>query len=661
MMRMMRTGNHIHPSAAQLRAGLAASYRTSAHAHSRVYTGIAVSIVRLSQALLRLDAAISSRALPFPETIKVRARARLAQVPIPDPVSRLYRWLAAHLADEVLIALLATALSIGFYAWYASHGWTSSLNDARIRTLIARRVLMGRTPGLAQLGTTWLPLHFLSMLPLIWNDTLFRSGLAGALPSMMAYVVASVYMYRTCHFLFASRGAGWIACMVVMLNPSILYMQSTAMSEVPLICTMILAIYYALQWSHSCHAVDMLKASAAVAAATAIRYDGWLLAVALAFFVANVAWRRQGYKAVQPWLILYSLLAFAGCVAWVIYNWVIFHDPLLSFFYGESSHSLSTRRLTSQTSTYHQLWRSLELYGFTTGAVAGWLIAALAVLGLVVFVFRFRTRATTLAVYTLLIPFAFYCLAFYLGVNRATVPELDMQRYYNVRFGMMMIPAVALFAAALVAALATVLVRRYRFLIIALFSLLVLLSSINLTLHTPYVLREALHGATSEAPAAARLQAQWFMSHYRGGDVLITYNFSTLMYYLMTEHNFPDRAFVTDANGWQFQAAVADPQDTVTWIVVDSGTEFGADVLWTALQRDRDWQHYFHPRYTRGTTTFFERVAHAGASVPPSRPPPAALGCSIGVQAHLSDISPRLKPGASRSRTPRHDAPGRER
>src|SRR5207244_9014997 len=93
---------------------------------------------------------------------------------------RLGAWLRSHLSDERAITLLAAALSIGFFIWYAAHGLTLAFEDARSRELIARRVLMSRTPGLAQLGTTWPPLLSILMLPTIWNNTLFRDGLAGS-------------------------------------------------------------------------------------------------------------------------------------------------------------------------------------------------------------------------------------------------------------------------------------------------------------------------------------------------------------------------------------------------------------------------------------------------------------------------------------------------
>src|ERR1019366_821112 len=106
----------------------------------------------------------------------------------PGRLMRIGRWLHVHMTDEVWIAAVATIPSIAFFAWYDAHGLTSAFNDARIRELISRRWVVSRPPGLAQLGTTWLPLPSLLTVPFIWNGPLFRDGIASSLPSMLAFV-----------------------------------------------------------------------------------------------------------------------------------------------------------------------------------------------------------------------------------------------------------------------------------------------------------------------------------------------------------------------------------------------------------------------------------------------------------------------------------------
>ncbi|HEX5569889.1 MAG TPA: glycosyltransferase family 39 protein, partial [Ktedonobacterales bacterium] len=205
-------------------------------------------------------------------------------------------WLARHRLwnIEAGIALLGVILSIGFYTWYAEQGLTLAYGDAISHMSIAYRVFASRDPGLAQLGAVWPPLNHIFMLPFVWNQTLYRSGLGGTIPSMIAYVVAAVYTYRTGAFVFGSWKSGMVAALTLMLNPSILYMQATPMSEMDLICFAVVAVYYACRWSVTLEAPDLTKCAAAVAAGTLIRYDGWALAVALLVIVVAIAWLKRG-------------------------------------------------------------------------------------------------------------------------------------------------------------------------------------------------------------------------------------------------------------------------------------------------------------------------------------------------------------------------------
>lgn len=529
------------------------------------------------------------------------------RLPEPGLLLRLYCWCRTHMTAEWSVALLAVALSIGFYLWYDAHGFTLAFNDARIRELIARRVLMSRTPGLAQFGTTWLPLPFILMLPLIWNDTLFSDGIAGSLPSMLAYVLAAVYMYRIARLVTSSRGAGWVAAGALMLNPSLLYMQSTAMSETASLGAFVIALYYALQLTRTYHPLDLVKCAAAVAAGTLIRYENWVFGIALVPILLYVAWRRRGYLLAEAWAILYGILAFAGCGAWILYNAVIFHDPLLSFFYGQSSHTYYANAPAYLLPARHHALVALKMYGLTVTDTVGWGIVSMAVLGLAVFVWRSRLRRTTLPVYLTLVPFGFYWLALYQGVNTESLnlPGLGAGSLYNLRFGLATIPAVALFVAFLTMAGKALLRRVLAGAALA----VIIIFSIMDSVHTPFVLREALYGAQGAGTAVAgRIDANWFASYYRGGNILITYvNSPSMIFYLLTKHGISDRALITDANGSQFAGALAHPEHWVTWIVMDSDASNGESKIWTALHGREDWRRYFMLRKTFGTTQIYQR------------------------------------------------------
>ncbi len=326
--------------------------------------------------------------------------------------------------------------------------------------------------------------------------------------------------------------------------------------------------------------------------------------------IAFIAWRHKGYSLAEAWTILYGLMAFAGCAAWIIYNWVIFHDPLLSFFYGNSSHTYYANTSDAALPARHHLWIAFETYGYTVVETVGWVIAAMGILGLIVFIGRARFRLTTLPVYLILVPFAFYWLVMFLGVNTENLPELGTGRYYNIRFGLMMIPAIALFLAFLIASIPAALRRAFIPLTLV---AITFISVVGSTLQTPFVLREALYGAGSEGRMEGQIQAQWLSSHYQGGDVLITYvNDPAFMFFLLTKYDFPDRVLITDANGWQFTQALEHPETTVSWIVMDSDATNGASRIWTTLHNRQDWRRYFVLRKTLGTTQIYEHIGETG-------------------------------------------------
>jgi hypothetical protein len=522
----------------------------------------------------------------------------------PGRLMRIGRWLQVHMTDEVWIAAVATILSIVFYAWYDAHGLTSAFNDARIRELISRRMVASRTPGLAQLGTTWLPLPSLLTLPFIWNDTLFRDGIASSLPSMLAFVVASVYLYRIGRLLTSSRGAGYVAAAALMLNPSLLYMQSTAMSETLSIAAFVVSIYFALRLTRTFYATDVVKCAAAVAAGTLIRYENWAIAIALLPLLAYAGWRHRGYVMAEAWTILFSLLAFAGCVAWVIYNAVIFHDPLLSFFYGQTSHSVYANAPNYLLPARHHPLLAFAMYGYTVGRMVGWPLLALAVLGLIAFIWHARARVNMLPAYVTLVPFGFYWIVLYLGFNTEVLPQFGQGQAYDLRFSLMLIPAVALFVACLTRAFPKVLRPA---LVAATLVAITLSGVLGSVAQTPYVLQEALYGAGSAGRTAGQIEAQWFSSQYHGGNVLITYaNDSSMMYFMLTKYQVPDRALITDANGAQFTDALEDPPDHVTWIVMDSDASNGESQIWASLHNREDWRGHFTLRKSFGTMEIYE-------------------------------------------------------
>src|SRR5260370_28679537 len=112
---------------------------------------------------------------------------------------------AAELAGVVLL-LAAISAAAGW--WCASRGYTLYYGDSEAHLNIARRVLDSRTPGGEQLGTVWLPLPHLLMIPLVMragaNDSMWRSGLGGVIPSAGCFILAGLFLFSTAPRLYRS-------------------------------------------------------------------------------------------------------------------------------------------------------------------------------------------------------------------------------------------------------------------------------------------------------------------------------------------------------------------------------------------------------------------------------------------------------------------------
>ena len=571
---------------------------------------------------------------------------RVAPVLASHAATRAWSWVRAHATPGRLIGLAACALSIGFYAWYAGRGLTLAYGDAISHLLIARRVLMSHTPGLAQFGTVWPPLMHILMLPFVWNETLYRSGLAGALPSMAAYVISAVGMYRLGALAFDSRAAGVVAALTLMLNPDVLYMQTAPMTEMGLICALVLTVYFSLRWVREQRPLDLVKCALAVAAGTLIRYDAWALAVALVALLGYIAWRARGQAYAKASMVVFAALGFAGCAAWVVYNQVIFGDAL-AFFRGPYSSEAMQEIIAAGAPipTKGHIGQAFLVYGTASLDSIGWVVAGLALVGMVLWGVRQRRQRATASALVLSaswVPFAFNWVSLFKGTSTLDTPEFPvagMHTYFNERYGMMMILAAALFVGYLAGTLGDArtwralerlgqwlaarvgrtLSRRVALVVrgsdtqagarrigVALgLVAVVTLASGGITFGgTPYALQDPLHGANAIGMSRAMQETDWLTAHVHGQQILISYGSLAPVVYLT---GFPDSTFITDADGSYFHNALAHPEQAVGWIVMDANSaEY--DPVWAALHDRVDWRKYFILRAVIGSTQIYQRI-----------------------------------------------------
>src|ERR1700691_4399838 len=95
------------------------------------------------------------------------------------------------------VAGVAALVSLFSFFYYFRHSDLLLYGDAVAHINIARRVFDSQTPGLLQLGTVWLPLPHLLMIPFIFSNAMWQNGSGGSVPSMIAYVLGAVGNFRS--------------------------------------------------------------------------------------------------------------------------------------------------------------------------------------------------------------------------------------------------------------------------------------------------------------------------------------------------------------------------------------------------------------------------------------------------------------------------------
>ena len=373
-----------------------------------------------------------------------------------------------HWDDETrLVAGLAAFASLIAFVIYLGRGQILLYGDAGAHINIARRVFDSRTPGLLQLGTVWLPLPHLLMMPFIISNAAWSSGVGGSIPSLVCYVFSVVGIFRLVRTALSvqstpkttERIAAWVAVIIFAANPNLLYLQTTALTEPVYLAFFIWAVVYFTQFAQSGNqdfqdGGGLVKCGLCLAAACLTRYDGWFLAVAMCTVAILLIWKWCGLQRTlfHPGLRKFVLISAAAPVLWLAYNAVIYKNPL-EFANGPYSAKAIEQRTTPPGSPPHPGADNLHMAasfflkaGELNMLLSNWhrLWLALALLGTVTVIFFDRRIWPLLFLW---VPLPVYMLSIAHGGVPIFLPPWWPHSYYNVRYGIELLPVFAVFAA----------------------------------------------------------------------------------------------------------------------------------------------------------------------------------------------------------------------
>ena len=153
----------------------------------------------------------------------------------------------------ILIVVLAVGLSFAIYIYNFNQYSLLYFGDAVSHLVKARIFADSINPGLfEQMGTVWLPLPHLILLPVSLIDPLFITGFAGLAISLPSLAITSAIMYKIIRIQIGEgEGVSYIAIAGALLyasNPNILYLGTTAMTEAPLMLFFVTSVYYFQKW-----------------------------------------------------------------------------------------------------------------------------------------------------------------------------------------------------------------------------------------------------------------------------------------------------------------------------------------------------------------------------------------------------------------------------
>jgi hypothetical protein len=339
----------------------------------------------------------------------------------------------------VLLVLAAlTAWSGAAVLYFYRQGCLLYYGDAESHLNIARRILDSRTPGYDQVGTSWLPMLHVLLIPFARVDQLWQNGLAAAFPAAGAFVAAGAFLFAAVRRVLQSSPAAWAAASLFALNPNVMYLQSTAMTEAVFFAALLALLYFTVRFRQTQGWGALVGAGLAALAGTLTRYDGWFLIPFAAAYVLVAAKRNRLWKAA-----LFGAIALLGPLYWFGHNLWCCGDWLAFYSGPYSAKAIQGAAPYPGRGDWVKAWLYFRTAArLAAGAPLLWIamLGGLAALG----------RRVFWPLLLLALPAVFYLCSMRSGITPIFVPEL-WGSYYNTRYGLALFPA-AVFAAAALAA-----------------------------------------------------------------------------------------------------------------------------------------------------------------------------------------------------------------
>jgi hypothetical protein len=453
---------------------------------------------------------------------------------------------------------------------YARAGLTLAHYDARAHLVVARRILDSLTPGWQQIGAVWLPLpHLLNMVP-VQVDAWYRSGFSGAAISVLAMALGAGSLASMIARLTGSPVAAVTGGVLLLLNPNVLYLQGTPMTEPLLFGLTLFSAAAMAAYLDGLGSTDPADARARRPTLTSVglvgacltRYEAWPITSAL-LVLAGVVLLRRGWSVprvvrdlspVALWPAI-AILVFSMNSRWVVGAWFVSGD----FFVPDNVEALG-RPLVAFEQLREGLLR-LAGSALTWGGFAGCALLLWAAI-------RSRERASLILLLALFAAAAIPLSAYVQG------------HPFRIRYDLPLVIACAAAAAAGISTLPRITQLPAAAVLVAISAWQVppLDSTAPLVVESQ---REA------QNMAGRRAITSYLQAHHDGETIMMS--MGSLGHYMhdLSLAGFGIKQFLHEGNGEIWRFAMLQPRGHAGWLIIEGDAE-GGDALHHAAQRS-DW------------------------------------------------------------------------
>lgn len=501
----------------------------------------------------------------------------------------------------LIVAALSVVFSVSATIYFYLHGNIISYGDAESHLNIAKRVVSSLTPGMAQLGGIWLPLPHVLLVPFVYFDPLWRSGIAGAIVSGIGYIVTCVILYKLIFLITKSKLASFFGFLIFAINPNILYMQSTPLTEIPLITFFMLSSYFFTKYLLSDQDfLSLIYASFFGFCATLSRYDGWFLvlfeAVIIIFMYVT---HKTLWKKMQGRVILFSTLAFFGILLWFLWGLVILGDPL---YFTHSQFSAKSQQqgflARGELPAYKNILVSLLYYSVTTLSNLGVIIFFIGIIGMILYAKNTTNKHRFYFLCVVFSPFILNVYSLFAGQSVIFIPDVTpvgfQWRLFNARYGTIMIPVLAFFSGYLFYKVRL----PGKVVIICLLLFQLLLYGIGYSRNI--VLADGIVGLShAKSPSAE----YWMAKHYDHGLVLLD-DYARTMSVIRSGIPMQNVIYIGTKPYWE--ESFRQPEKYATWIIMQKNDDVWKNIYDKPDVRARMYK-YFEKVYTSPEILIFKR------------------------------------------------------